>query len=129
MVELSSILSIAIGIDELVKVTHANAISAGWYLDIKTGKEIERNIPEMLCLIHSEISEAMEGYRKHLMDDKLPNRSMIEVELADAMIRIGDLAGYLNLDLAAAIIDKIVYNSQRLDHKLENRKKQGGKQF
>ena len=48
----------------------------------------DRNVGELLCLIHSEISEAMEGARKDLMDTHLTHRSMMEVELADAIIRI-----------------------------------------
>ena len=48
-----------------------------------------------LMLSVSELAEAMEGHRKGLMDDHLPHRPMIEVELADALIRIMDLAGAL----------------------------------
>lgn len=87
------------------------------------------NVPEKLCLTHSEISEAMEGDRKNLMDDHLPHRKMIEVELADAIIRILDLAGYLELDVGGAMVEKLHYNTQRADHKRENRDKSGGKQY
>jgi NTP pyrophosphatase (non-canonical NTP hydrolase) len=83
----------------------------------------------MLCLIHSEISEALEGHRKNLMDDKLQHRKSIEVELADALIRIADLAGYLSLDLGGAVVEKLVYNESRADHKLANRIQDGGKKF
>ena len=107
---------------------HNKSRAAGWYTDINTGQPLVRNVPEMLCLIHSEISEAMEGYRKSKMDDKLPHRKMIEVELADTIIRIGDLAQYLNLDVEGAITEKIAYNDHREDHKIENRKL-GGKAF
>ena len=88
-----------------------------------------RNVPELLCLVHSEISEAMEGHRKMLSDDKLPHRSMLEVELADAVIRIFDMSGGLGLDVAGAIAEKLHYNSTRADHKVENRRAVGGKQF
>ncbi len=108
---------------------HAASRKAGWYTNPTTGEEIARNVPEMLCLIHSEISEAMEGYRKDLPDDKLPHRPMIEVELADAMIRIGDLATYLGCDLGGAIVEKMAFNRTREDHKLEARKAAGGKAF
>lgn len=54
---------------------------------------------------------------------------MIEVELADAVIRIADLAGYLGLDVGAAIIEKMEFNKTRADHQLENRKASGGKAF
>ena len=83
----------------------------------------------MLCLIHSEISEAMEGHRKNLMDDKLPHRSMLEVELADAVIRICDMAGGLGLDLDGAINEKLEFNKNRADHKIENRLTENGKKF
>lgn len=108
---------------------HAASRKAGWYTDLATGRALERNVPEMLCLIHSEISEAMEGYRKNLADDKLPRRPMMEVELADAMIRIGDLASYMGFDLGGAIVEKMAFNAQREDHKLEARRAAGGKAF
>lgn len=90
---------------------------------------MKRNVPECLCLIHSEISEALEGYRKDQMDDHLPHRKMIEVELADALIRIFDLGGALDLDLGGAFAEKFHYNQTRSDHKVENRAKSGGKKF
>jgi len=77
----------------------------------------------------SGISEAIEGARKNIMDDHLPDRKMEEVELADALIRIFDYAGGHNLDIAGAFVDKLLYNTQRADHKVENRKEAGGKQF
>ncbi len=46
-----------------------------------------------MSLVHSEISEALEGARKNLMDDKLEHRTMFEVEIADVAIRLGDLVG------------------------------------
>lgn len=116
-------------INYIVANCHGRSVDAGWYRSPETGLPLQRNIPEMLCLIHSEISEALEGYRKGLMDDKLPHRKMIEVELADALIRIADLAGYLNLDLGGAYVEKLLYNETRSDHKPENRALDGGKKF
>lgn len=94
-----------------------------------TAEEIAGMVPEKLCLSHSELSEAMEGHRKGLKDDKLPHRSMLEVELADAVIRIFDLAGALGLDLSGAMIEKLAYNQQRADHKPEARAAAGGKAY
>jgi hypothetical protein len=104
-------------------------VNEKWWCDIHTGEPIERNVGELLCLVHSEISEAMEGHRKNLMDDKLPHRTMFEVELADAMIRIMDIAGGMNLDLSGAIREKLIYNANREDHKVENRLKENGKKY
>lgn len=62
------------------------------------------------------------------MDDKLPHRPMAEVELADAMIRIGDLAAFM-ATTSAAPSSKMAFNANRPDHKIENRLKAGGKAF
>jgi len=120
-------------------VCHEASRAAGWWQDLKTGvnyiEEVRAGtrlgkalVAEKLMLIVSEVSEAMEGHRKGLADDKLPHRPAIEVELADAVIRIGDLAGALGLDLGAAITEKLAYNAQRADHKPENRAQPGGKE-
>lgn len=122
---------------DLINKIHEQNVKAGWWTDLATGESLtskngepaKRNVPEMLCFIHSEISEAMEGHRKNLMDDKLPHRSMLEVELADAVIRICDMAGGLGLDLDGAIHEKLEYNKQRADHKIENRLLANGKKF
>lgn len=122
---------------------HGLAVSSGWWTDLMTGRQLvgeyaymktkhlipPRNIGELLCLVHSEVSEAMEGARKGLMDDKLPHRPMLEVELADAVIRIFDMGGGLGLDIPGAIAEKLAYNAGRADHKIENRAAEGGKKF
>ena len=88
-----------------------------------------RNKGELLMLIVSELSEAMEGLRKDLMDDKLPHRKMAEVELADALIRIFDFAGAFGFDIEGAYQEKRLYNQTREDHKHEARMQSGGKKF
>lgn len=124
--------TIEAGVSALQEACHAASRESGWWNDIHTGEElIDRPhiVGEKLCLIHSEISEAMEGHRKNLMDDKLKHRKAIEVELADAVIRIADLCGVLDLDLSGAIIEKMAFNAVRPDHKVENRKAEGGKAY
>lgn len=64
-----------------------------WWVNPHTGERIERNPFEILALVHSELSEALEGERKSKMDDHLPTRKMAEVEMADTMIRLLDCAG------------------------------------
>lgn len=108
---------------------HGLAVESGWWHDPKSGEKVERNKGEMLCLIHSEISEAMEGARKNLMDDHLPHRKMEEVELADTLIRIFDYAGAHGFDLGGAVIEKLQYNQTRKDHSKEARLKDDGKKF
>ena len=99
-------------------------VAMGWWDEGK-----QRRPAESLCLIHSEISEAMEGLRKNLMDDHLPHRKMVEVELAGGIIRILDLAHSLGLDVGEAMVEKLAYNATRADHQREHRDSENGKKF
>lgn len=116
----------------LQEICHGAAKYAGWWQHPGTGEPVQSNpycFSNKLMLIVSEVSEAMEGDRKGLMDDKLPHREMREVELADAVIRIFDLAGAYDMDLGGAIQEKLAFNAQRPDHKLANRQAAGGKAY
>lgn len=116
-------------IQSVQATVHQACVDAGWYEDINTGEPIQRNFGEVLALMHSELSEALEGHRKGLMDDHLPHRKMVEVELADCIIRILDTAGAMGLDIGGAIQEKFAYNQHRADHKRENRRAPGGKKI
>lgn len=107
----------------------AHEANLRWWQDPATGLPIERNKGELIALAHSELSEALEGVRKGIMDDKLPHRLMEEVELADCLIRIFDYAGAFGLDLEGAYREKMAYNAQRADHTHEARLAEGGKTF
>lgn len=118
----------------LANRVHADNVKAGWWTDLKTGEDLhgKRNVSEMLMLIVSEVSEGNEGHRKNLMDDKLPHRPNLRVELIDAIIRILDFLGSQdNEEHPAGVIfqEKRAYNANREDHKPAARLASGGKAF
>lgn len=120
-----------LGLTYLQDKIYTGNVASGWWEDLNTGEPYEKGnvmlILMKLALVHSEVSEALEGVRKGLMDDKLPHRPMAEVEIADAIIRLLDLAGHEGYDVAGAIAEKLSYNAQREDHKKDHRKAEGGK--
>jgi NTP pyrophosphatase (non-canonical NTP hydrolase) len=140
---LSSAPTIYDALNTFSREIHKRNVDAGWWTDLDTGEDLlgykegkpekfsnaKRDILNLLCLVHSEVSESAEGVRKNCPDDKLPHRSMFEVELADVFIRIFDIAGAFNLDLGGAVREKLAYNANRADHKVENRINEGGKAF
>lgn len=129
--EVFEVARICDSLTHLQQIIYSGNVEAGWWKNIATGVAHPKGdvtlVLSKLALVHSEVSEAVEGVRKGLMDDHLKERPMAEVELADAIIRAFDLAGHEGWDLAGAIIEKLYYNASRLDHKLENRLKDGGK--
>lgn len=107
------------------KIHEANYI---WWHD-SAGKKLDRNLGEMIALMHSELSEMLEGVRKSKMDDHLPHRTSEEVEAADLLIRMFDYIGVRGLDIDGAITEKLAYNRTRADHSYADRAKQDGKKF
>ena len=104
------------------EAVHEFNIKMGWW-------DKPREDGTVFALIHSEISEAMEGNRKNRQDDHLPHLLNEPVELADAIIRIFDYAGRKKFNLSGALIEKWAYNADRADHKKENRDKANGKKY
>lgn len=127
---------IKLEINNLAYRCNSASKSAGWWHDPATNIHLLSSptfapyvVATKILLSVSELIEAMEGDRKGLMDDKLPHRSMLEVELADAIIRILDLGAELNLDVGGAIEEKMGFNKTRPDHQVSNRRKVGGKKY
>ena len=109
-------------LNTLAAAIYAQNVEAGWW-------DNPRETGTILMLCVSELAEAMEGDRKSLQDDHLPHRSMMEVELADTIIRILDLAAHKGFDLDGAVREKLAYNKTRRDHSREARSAPGGKAY
>lgn len=116
-----------ISFNEVVDSCYSDSVARGWWDNLNPFDPYV--FATKMALIHSEVSEALEGGRKGSMDDHLPHRKAEEVELADACIRIFDLAKARQLDILGAIIEKQTYNKHRADHNLTNRAAAGGKKF
>lgn len=116
-----------------IEVCFGLGLTAGWWHNLKTKEPIaDRPFGDIAALIHSEISEAFEAYRKNRKDDHLPAYDGKIVELADAVIRVFDYVGSSDEMKAAfisAFAEKLEYNANRADHKPENRSKDDGKKL
>jgi NTP pyrophosphatase (non-canonical NTP hydrolase) len=92
--------------DDMAQIIYQDMLRNGFW-------DQPRNVGEMLMLAVSELSEGMEAWRKDLNDDHLPQYSGLTVEIADCIIRLMDTGRGLGLDIAGALIDKVVYNRTR----------------
>lgn len=95
-----------IGLDAMGEAIHHNAMEKGFW-------PIGRSRGEAIALIHSEISEALEGVRKPKQDDHCPEFTSEVIEMADAMIRIIDYCEGYGLPLGEALVAKHNFNLTR----------------
>ena len=114
-------------ISNMVREAHSNAVDKGfWDTPGQTP-----NIGEKLMLIVSECSEALEALREdkfakdaaeqfafdleHYTEEafKANYKNTFEDELADVLIRVADLAGYMGIDLETHVELKMRYNRGR----------------
>lgn len=100
-------------VNEYVALAYNNAVEKGWH-------EKDRTIGDLICLMHSELSEALEEHRNgkapneiYFNPEKPTKPEGIPVELADCVIRIFDFCGKYDIDLQKVINDKMIYNQSR----------------
>ncbi len=100
---------------QIQKEVYQTATEKGWW-------NVEREIGTQIALMHSELSEALEGIREDKRSDKIPEFLAIEEEFADVIIRIMDTSEYYEYRVAEALIAKMKYNKNR-------EYRHGGKKF
>lgn len=100
-------------VQELVTSSYQNAKDHGWH-------DEPRTVGDLICLMHSELSEALEEHRNgklpaevYYNDNKPEKPEGIPIELADCIIRIFDFCGLHDIDLQNALTIKMKYNATR----------------
>ena len=100
-------------VNDLVKDSFQNAKDHGWH-------DSNRSIGDLICLMHSELSEALEEHRNgrapnevYFNEEKPEKPEGIPVELADCIIRIFDFCGLHKIDLESVLKQKMEYNRTR----------------
>ena len=102
---------ITTAVNHLIQIIHCNAVAHGFWPEGE-----KRNVCELIALIHSEVSELLEGVRKPGPSNHIPEFTLEEEECADILIRVFDYAGGRKLKLAGALGAKIKFNAKR-EHK------------
>ena len=118
-------------ISELCKKAHKIAVQKGFWVSekgidgdtnlmsfndsLKDPCELAyRNNGELIALMHSELSEALEALRHdNPPSNHVPEISLLEEEMADLAIRLGDFCEARNIDLEKAIQLKMKFNETR----------------
>lgn len=98
--------------NRIQRIVHKNAIDKGFWND--TDAKQTGHVLGKLMLIVSEIAEAGEAARSYYpLSDKINDYGNFEEELADAIIRIMDLAERMGVQVSEAVIAKMQYNTNR----------------
>jgi len=90
---------------ELAKEVIKIADDHGWNIP-EDAWEDKHQVPTLLCLIHSEVSEALEAFRHG-------DKKNFAEELADVQIRLLHVAFALGVDLDAEVTKKNAQNAKR----------------
>jgi NTP pyrophosphatase (non-canonical NTP hydrolase) len=104
-------------LNELAEIVYQNSVDHGWW-------ESERNFGESLALIHAEVSEVLEDWRRGAPLNEIlwkvdPDTGLrakpdgIPIEFADVIIRVLELCGAYKIDIDTAIAEKVAFNKDR----------------